>query len=90
MADGAGFWLVENDGTHTFATRAVRTSGDHFTPTDVRVWEPGRPMVLVLTRQMGELGERVVVQGAASPELHWVGMREDRPSEGSAVAPVRW
>lgn len=90
MADGTGFWLVENDGSHTFATRAVRTAGDHFTPTDVRVWEPGRPMVLVLTRQMGELGERVVIQGSGSPELQWVGVREERPSEGNTVAPVRW
>jgi len=93
MADGAGFWLVENDGRHTFATRVVRTSGDHFTPTETKLWEPGRSMVLVLTRQLGELGERVVLQGSVAPELTWLGIQNDNANRGGGPAPavpVRW
>lgn len=90
VADGGGFWLVENDGRSTYATRAVRGPGDHFTPTDVRVWQPGTAMVLPLSRQLGELGERVVLQGSSTPTLQWVGLRAGPANEAPAAIPVRW
>lgn len=90
MPEGAGFWLVENDGRSTFATRAVRTTGDHFTPTDVKVWQPGTAMVLPLSRQLGDQGERVVLQGPGSPELLWAGVKAAPVRDGAVQQPLRW
>jgi hypothetical protein len=87
---GGGFWLVENDGRSTFATRAVRMAGDHFSPTEMQVWEPGQPLVLALTRQMGSLGERAVLRGSDGPVVEFEGMRPDERPSADAAAPVRW
>jgi hypothetical protein len=89
MPGGSGFWLVENDGRWTFASRVVRTGEGRYAPTDVRVWEPGKPLVLPLSRQLGELGERVVVGGSAAPTLEWVGGRSGVTAPEPAAA-ARW
>lgn len=90
MAGGAGFWLVENDGRWTFASRVVRTGDGRFAATDVRMWEPGKPLVLPLSRQLGELGERVVVGGSAVPTLEWVGGRSGETAPERVLAAARW
>lgn len=87
---GGGFWLIENDGRATYATRAVRTAGDHFSPTEMKVWQPGEPLVLALTRQMGELGARAILSGTDAPDLRFEGVRAEERGSPEAVAPVRW
>ncbi|HEX7240687.1 MAG TPA: hypothetical protein VF263_10495, partial [Longimicrobiaceae bacterium] len=90
MAGGAGFWLVENDGRWTFASRVVRTGDGRFAATDVRMWEPGKSLVLPLSRQLGELGERVVVGGSAAPTLEWVGGRSGETAPERVLTAARW
>lgn len=91
MPGGSGFWLLENDGRWTFASRVVRTPEGRFAPTEVRVWEPGRAMELPLSRQLGVLGERVVVNGLGSPMLEWVGAAAaDAPAPERKVSVARW
>jgi len=90
VPDGGGFWLVENDGRNTYTTRAVRMSSGHYSPTDVKVWQPGQALVLPLTRQLGELGARVVLQGSASPEIRWEGTTAVSGGGAAAPVPVRW
>jgi hypothetical protein len=93
VAQGGGFWLVENDGRSTYVTRAVRTVGDHFSPTETKVWDPGQPLVMPLTRQMGALGARAVLTGGPSaPEIQFEGLEAARSRSGDpvSVSPVRW
>jgi hypothetical protein len=93
LAPGTGFWMVENDGRHTYATRAVRTASGHYAATEVKLWERGSELLLPLSRQLGVLGPRAVIGGtAAAPALAWVGV-DALPAERMAGEPpltARW
>lgn len=79
LAQGDGFWLIENDGSNTYATRVVRTAAGRFVPSESRHWRAGSPLVLALSRQLGPIGPRVVIEGKAAPHLVWAGEGAPNP-----------
>jgi hypothetical protein len=89
LASGTGFWMIENDGSRTYATRAVRTASGHYAATDVKIWE-GPALQLPLSRQLGVLGPRVVIEGAGTPALAWAGLPEPDMAPRPEPLSARW